>query len=172
MHFQYPLETFARKRFLPRQIEFAHRARQAMHNTEDVRFESSEQGLQILTADEDTLVSVAQVLRELYGDFVEVRPPNVRLIPGNPAQQPVMSVRISTRRDYSGEVREELGRRGATILEECSRSRVFIVRGEAPLAGLLGLPRRLAALTDGTAVHWIRLSHYAPLPAGPEDSAA
>jgi hypothetical protein len=172
MHFQYPLETLARKRFVPRQIEFAHHARQAMHNTDDVRFESSEHGLKIFAADEDTLVNVAQVLHELYGDFVEVRPPNVRLIPGNPAQQPVMSVRISTRRDYSGEVRGELSGRGATILEECSRSRVFIVRGEAPLANLLGLPRRLAALTDGTAVHWIRLSHYAPLSTGPEGLAA
>ena len=172
MHFQFPLEALAQKRFVPSQIEFAHRAKQAMHNTDDVRFESSERGLRILAADEDTLVNVAQVLREVYGDFVEVRPPSVRLIPGNPARHPVMSVRVSMRRDYSGEVRGELNARGTTILEECSRPRVFIVRGEAPLANLLGLPRRLAALTDGTAVHWIRLRHYAPLSTGPEGLAA
>jgi hypothetical protein len=172
MHFRYPLETLAKKRFVPRQAEFARRARQAMRDTDDVRFESSDQGLKILAADEDTLVSVAQVLQDLYGDFVEVRPPSVRLIPGNPAQQPVMSVRISTRRDFSGEVRGELAGRGATIFEECARPRVFIVRGEAPLAHLLGLPARLAALTNGTAVHWIRLSHYAPVPTGPEGLAA
>ena len=171
MHFRYPLETLARKRLAPRQDEFARRACQAMCNTDDVRFVPSEQGLRILAADEDTLVNVARVLRELYGDFVEVRPPSARLLPGSPVRQPVMSVRVSTRRDYSGEVRRELGDRGATILEESSRSRVFALRGEAPLANLLGLPRRLAALTDGTAVHWIRLSHYAPLP-GPGDRVA
>ena len=143
-----------------------------MADTEDVRFVASEHGLKILAADEDTLTSVAQVLRELYGDFVEVHPPSVRLLPGQPAQQPVMSVRISTRRDFSGEVRAELRGRGTTIVEESSRSRRFIVRGEAPLAHLLGLPQQLAMLTDGTAVHWIRLSQYAPLPTGPEDRAA
>jgi hypothetical protein len=168
MHFRYPLETLARRRSASRQLEFARDARQAMQDTEDVRFESSEHGLKILTADEDSLANVAQVLRQLYGDFVEVRPPQVRLIPGNPAQQPVMSIRISTRRDFSGEVRGELAARGATILEECARTRAFIVRGEAPLASLLGLPGRLAAITNGTAVHWIRLSHYAPVPTDPE----
>ena len=168
MKFQYPLETLARKRSGSGQIEFAHGARQTMHDTVDVRFESSEHGLKILTADEDTLVNVAQILRQLYGDFVEMRPPRVRLIPGNPAQQPVMSVRISTRRDFSSEVRGELEGRGATILEECARPRAFIVRAEAPLADLLGLPARMATLTNATAVHWIRLSHYAPIPSQPE----
>jgi hypothetical protein len=172
MRFRYPLETLARKRSGSRQIEFAHRARRAMHDTDDVRFESSEQGLKILTADEDTLANVSQVLWQLYGDFVEVGPPRARLIPGNPAQQPVMSVRISTRRDFSGPVRDELAGRGTTILEESARQRAFIVRGEAPLASLLGLPARLAALTDGTAVHWIRLSRYEPIPTGPGGEAA
>ena len=164
MHFRYPLEALARQRLAPRQAEFAHRACLTMCNTDDVRFEPSEHGLKILAADEDTLVNVARVLRDLYGDTVDVQPPSARLLPGSPVQQPVMSVRVSTRRDYSGKVRRELGDRGTTILEESSQSHIFALRGEAPLANLLGLPRRLAALTDGTAVHWIRLSHYAPVP--------
>lgn len=164
MHLRYPLETLARKRLALRQDEFAQRACQAMRNTEDVRFEASEQGLKIFAADEDTILNVARVLHDLYGETVEVRPPNARLLPGRPVRQPVMSVRVSTRPDYGGEVRRELGGRGTTILEEGSRSRVFALRGEAPLANLLGLPETLAKLTDGTAVHWIRLSHYAPLP--------
>jgi hypothetical protein len=172
MHFRYPLETYARKRFVPRQLEFARHARQAMRNTDDVRFEPSEQGLKILAADEDSLLGVAQVLRELYGDFVEVAPPRVRLLPGNPVQHPVASVRVSTRADFNAEVRAELGARGTQILEECSRARAFVIRGQAPLASLLGLPSRLATLTRGSAVHWIRLSHYAPLPGPPGGLAA
>ena len=171
MHFRYPLETLARQRLAPRQAEFAHRACQTMRNTDDVRFEPSERGLKIFAADEDTVVNVARVLREVYGDSVEVRRPNARLLPGTPVQQPVMSVRVSTRRDYSREVVRELAGRGTTILEESSHSRMFAIRGEALLADLLGLPLRLAALTDGTAVHWIRLSHYAPVP-GPGEFVA
>jgi translation elongation factor EF-G len=96
----------------------------------------------------------------------------VRLIPGNPVQQPVASVRISTRDDFNEQVRSELAARGTTILEEASRARAFVLRGEAPLANLLGLPSRLAALTGGNAVHWIRLSHYAPILPGPPGGQA
>ena len=35
-----------------------------------------------------------------------------------------------------------------------------IMRYEAPLADLLGLPEELDRLTGGTAMHWMMLSHY------------
>lgn len=172
MHFQYPLEALAQKRLVTRQDEFAQRARQAVRDSDDVRFHLSPRGLRILAADEDVLARVAEVLRDLYGDFVEMHPPRVRLMPGNPVQEPIMSVRVSTRPSHRNAVREELHARGATIAEECARSHVYIVRGEAPLASLLGLPSRLDALTGATALHWIRLNRYAPVPSGPGSGAA
>ena len=57
----------------------------------------------------------------------------------------------------------ELRRRGARILEECYRGRVFIVRAEAPLALLLGLPTAVRAISDGEAEPAIRLVRYAPI---------
>jgi hypothetical protein len=36
-----------------------------------------------------------------------------------------------------------------------------VLRYEAPLAALLGLPAELAALSEGRAKHWTALSHYA-----------
>lgn len=172
MYFRYPLETLASTRRAAHRVEFTRSALQAMRDTDDVRFQSMEAGVRILAADEDSLINVAQVLRDLFGDLVEMRAPQARLMPGNPVQEPIMNVRISMRADHGDAVRQELRARDATILEECTRSRVFIIRAEAPLARLLGLPARLNALTDGTAVHWIRLNRYAALSSGPEGRAA
>ena len=57
----------------------------------------------------------------------------------------------------------ELNHRGSRILEECTRSRIFIVRAEAPMAALLGLPARLDELTQGLATHSISLVRYSPV---------
>jgi translation elongation factor EF-G len=47
-----------------------------------------------------------------------------------------------------------------------------VLRYEAPLARLLGLPAELARLTSGTARYWIVLSHYAPVTGDPGGRAA
>ena len=164
MGFDLPLEAVARKRAAQSQAEFVRRAALVVRSTEDVRVHASEDGLRILAANEDSLAGSVAALRRLYADSVDISPPSVRVIEGKPMREPVMTVRISTRRDYTADVRQELQRRGAKILEECSGSRLFIVRGVAPMTELLGLPAALAALTRGSAVHWIRLSHYAPVP--------
>ena len=54
-----------------------------------------------------------------------------------------------------------LDKRGATPSEEYVRSSYGVLRYEAPLADLLGLPTELSLLTSGKAKHWIVLSHYA-----------
>jgi hypothetical protein len=171
MYFQYPLETLARSRATKSQLDFAREAKRALADTDDALFEPLERGLAIFAANEDALDEPRRVLQDLYGDFVEVRHPKVRYMPGEPLHEPIMHVRIASRREFADAIIHELRARGARILEECARPRMFIVRAEAPLALLLGLPALLDVMTDGTASHSIRLLRYAPLPPDPKLAA-
>jgi hypothetical protein len=171
MHYQYPLETLARRRSTTSQLEFAREACRTLSDSDEILFEPYEHGLAIFAANEDALEAPARILRELYGDFVELRHPQVRYIPGRPPQEPIMSVRITTRADLAGRVLAELRMRSVRMLEQCIRGRILILRAEAPLASLLGLPARLDAITDGTAVHSIRLLRYSVVVPDPQPAA-
>jgi hypothetical protein len=164
MYFQYPIETLARKRETNAQMEFALEAKRILLDTDEVLFEPLDRGLAIFAANEDALEDPVRILGKIYADSVEVRRPVVRFIPGEPAQQPMMYVRIRTRREHAGAVMQELRFRGVRIVEEAFRGREVVVRGEAPLTNLIGLPKELIGLTEGTASHLIRLTHYAPVP--------
>ena len=171
MLYQYPLETLARRRATTSQIDFARQARQVLADSDDALFEAHDHGLAIFAANEDALRVPVRVLREMYGDFVEVRLPKVRYVPGDPQQEPIMHVRITTRADYAARVLAELRAREARIVEQCLRGRVVIMRAEGRLANLLGLSTRLDELTDGTAAHTVRLLRYAPVPMRPRPAA-
>ena len=166
MYFQYPLETLARKRASVRQIDFAREARRVLADTDEVVFQPLDLGLAILAANEDALEEPRRILREMYGDFVEVRDPRVRYMPG--PHEPIMHVRITAKRDNAPAILRELRNRGARLLEECTRNRVYVVRAEARLATLLGLPARLDEITEGLAMHSIRLIRYAPVLEDPD----
>jgi hypothetical protein len=164
MHYQYPLESLARKRATAHQADFARQAQSMLTDSDEVIFEPLDRGLAIFAAHEEALEHPKKILQHAYGDFVELRGPKVRYMPGEPAHEPIMHVRISARRSHSLAVLWELHRRNARILEECCRGNAFIVRAEAPLASLLGLPARLDEITEGLATHSIRLTRYAPVP--------
>lgn len=168
MYFQYPLEFLARRRATAHQSDFARHARSMLEDTDEVIFEPIDRGLVILAAHEGALEEPKRILEHAYGDFVEVRGPKVRYMPGEPEHEPIMHVRISARRRSSHALLRELNRRQARILEECTRPNVFIVRAEAPLASLLGLPARLDEITGGLATHSIRLIRYAPVLPDPD----
>ena len=170
MHFQYPLETLARRREAASQLAFAREATHALPDSDEVLFEPIDRGLAIFAANESALARPVAVLRDIYGERIEVRRPKVRYMPGDPPHEPVMHVRIASRREWAGPVLRELRLRGATVIEECIRPRIAIVRAEAPLAQLLGLPARIDAITGGEAECAIRLVRYAPLP--PDGEAA
>ncbi len=164
MLYQYPLESLARRRATTSQLDFAKQARRMLVATDDATFEAHDHGLAIYAANEDALHEPVRILRETYGTFLDVRRPRVRYVRGNPPQEPIMHARITTRADYSIGVLAELRARDARIVEHCVRGRVVILRAEAPLARLLGLPARLDTITDGTAAQAIRLLRYAPVP--------
>jgi len=166
MYFQYPLETLASKRASVRQIDFAREARRVLADTDEVVFQTLDHGLAILAANEDALEEPHRILREMYGDFVEVRDRRVRYMPG--PHEPIMHVRITARRDNAPAILRKLRNRGARLLEECTRNRVYIVRAEARLATLLGLPARLDEITEGLAMHSVRLIRYAPVLEDPD----
>jgi hypothetical protein len=163
MYYQYPLEALARRKRAESQLEFARQARVALQDSDELLARPLESGLALFAANEDALEAPARILRDIYGDFVELRSPRVRVIPGEPEQEPVMAVRVTSRAEHAGRIVGELRRRGARILEECHRGRVFVVRAEAPLALLLGLPAAVRAITEGTADPSVRLVRYAPV---------
>lgn len=172
MHYQYPLESLARKRGTASQREFANQARRALFDSDEALFEAHDHGLAIFAASEEAIEEPRRVLREIYGDWVEVRRPKVRYMPGEPLQEPIAHARITTRNEFSVAVLAELRRRGARVVEQCTRPRIFIVRAEAPFAALLGLPAKLETMTHGDAVQSIRLVRYAPVAPEPDPIAA
>ena len=164
MYFQYPLEILARRRRIHSQMEFALEAKSILRDMDDVLFEPMDRGLAIFAANEDALEDPIRILEKIYADEVEVRRPVVRCLPGEPVQQPMMYVRVSARREHAGAVLQTLRFREVKIIEEVIRRREVFVRGEAPLANLMGLPTELIDMTEGTASHLIRLTRYAPVP--------
>ena len=120
----------------------------------------------MLGRNEEALASPVEALREAYGPRLAVEPPRARLIGGAQLQEPVMHVRISLEKRLAGEVKRAMERRGAALEEEYARSIYCVLRYQASLARLLGLPAELAALTGGRAKHWTALSHYAIVTGG------
>ena len=97
MYYQYPLEALARGKRADSQLDFARQARAALEDSADLLARPVPTGLALFAANEDALEEPVRILRDIYGDFVELRSPRVRLIPGAPAQEPVMAVRVTSR---------------------------------------------------------------------------
>ena len=83
-----------------------------------------------------------------------------------------MHARISLEARFLDAVARAMLGRGAAPSEEYARGRYCVLRYEAPLADLLGLRTELARITDGTAKHWVALSHYALVTRSPGGDAA
>ena len=172
MNFDLPIEQLVRRSDTRFQLGFATEAKERVPATEAFALSASRRGLHVLARNEDGLSEPLDVLRETYGPSLEVSPPSVRLIEGVQVQEPIMHVRIALDTRYWDAVRRALLARDATLEEEHARSRHAVLRYEAPLARLLGLPAELTRLTSGTARYWIVLSHYALVTRDPGGRAA
>lgn len=173
MHFHLPIEQLVRRRDTRFQLGFATQAKALMPDDEDFLLAPSEKGLRVLARSEDGLTVPVETLRDVYGRNLEVAPPRVRLMEGAQLQQPVMHVRVSLQSRFLDAVKRALLARGAAApQEEYVRATYSVLRYEAPLADLLGLPAELSRLTSGTARHWIALSHYAIVMGDPGGRAA
>lgn len=172
MHLDLPLEQLLRRTDTRFQFGFATEARELVPERDEFLLSASHKGLHVLARNEDSLATPVEVLREVYGPKLEVQPPRVRLIEGVQVQEPIMHVRISLESRYVELVKRALEARGATPTEEYTRAPYCVLRYEAPLADLLGLPPELGKLTEGTAKHWVVLSHYAMVTRDPGGRAA
>ena len=170
MYYQYPLEALARMRGSRSQLEFARAARATLEENDEILLEPIDNGLVIFAAHEEALALPVRALGEIYGEELEIRGPKVRHMPGDPPQEPIVHIRITARRSWTAQVLRELELRRARILEECVRGRIVVIRAEAPLALVVGLPALLEVLTDGDATCTVRLVRYSPL--GEEARAA
>jgi predicted membrane GTPase involved in stress response len=172
MKFDLPIEQLVRRLDTRFQLGFAAEAKARLRDCDAFALSGSHRGLHVLARNEDSLAGPVEVLRGAYGSVLEVGPPTVRLIKGVQVQEPIMHVRISLKTGYQDAVSRALAARNATLQEAHSRSRHAVLRYEAPLARLLGLPAELARLTSGTARYWIVLSHYALVTGDPGGRAA
>jgi predicted membrane GTPase involved in stress response len=172
MHFHLPIEQLVRRADTRFQLGFATEAKARMPEHAEFLLSPCEKGLRVLARNEDGLSLPVEVLREAYGPALEVSPPVVRMIDGPQPQEPVMHVRISLRVPFLEAVKQAMLARGVPLQEQYLRGRHAVLRYEAPLAGLLGLPAELSRLTGGSAQHWIALSHYALVSGDPGGRAA
>lgn len=172
MNFDLPIEQLVRRTDTRFQLGFATEAKQRVPARDEFVLSASRRGLHVLARNEDSLSAPIEALRQVYGPSLAVEEPQVRLIEGVQVQEPIMHVRISLETGYQDAVKRALLARGATAEEGHARSRLAVLRYEAPLARLIGLPAELVRLTSGTARYWIVLSHYALVTRGPGGRAA
>jgi len=172
MYLELPLEQLVKRRGMAFQFAFATEAKQLMPAGDDFAATASHKGLHVLARDEEGLVRPVLVLREVYGESLELAPPRVRLIQGVQLKEPIMHLRISMYAELRAAVKSALRGRGATLTEEYVRSTYCVLRYEARLADLLGFPAELRRLSAGSARHWIALSHYALVTRDPGGNAA
>lgn len=169
MYQDLPIQQLLRRKDTRFQFGFAKQARQLVPLHNEFVLAPSRDGLRVLGRNEDALRVPVEVLREVYGPDLDVQPPEVRF---SQAKEPVMQVRVSVDTRLLEAVKDVLGKRGATLEAEYARPNYSVVRCQAPLADLLGLPAELAHATGGRARHWIVLSHYAPSNRDPGGDAA
>ena len=172
MYFDLPLEQLVKRRGVAFQFAFATEAKELVPSTADFAVTASHKGLHVLARDEEGLVRPLLVLREVYGEALELAPPRVRLLEGAQVKEPIMQLRISMYTEFRAVVKNALRGRGAILTEEYVRATYCVLRYEARLADLLGFPAELRRLTAGSARHWIALSLYALVTRDPGGSAA
>ena len=172
MYADLPIQQLLRRKDTRFQLGFAHEAREIMPQSDEFHLAPSPKGLQVLGRNEDALEKPVELLRDIYGAKLHVQPPEVRLIEGVQVKQPVMHLRIRGDKAFLAPVKRALLERGAIPEEEELQHNAFVLRYEAPLAHLLGLPAELQLLCDERVEHRMTLSHYALVNGDPGGWAA
>jgi predicted membrane GTPase involved in stress response len=172
MNLDLPIEQLVKRVDTRFQLGFAAEAKGRLRDSESFALAGSHLGVHVLARNEDSLAQPVELLRSAYGAALHVGPPTVRLIAGVQVKEPVMHVRISLDTRHQEAVKAALAARGVNLAEAHARRRKAVLRYEAPLARLLGLPAEITTLTAGTARYWIVLSHYALVIGDPGGKAA
>lgn len=158
----HPLELTCTHRSERQQQAFAERVLGFLPERHDCQFEASPAGIVIRAETEAALEGPTEILREVYGDQIDIGPLTIRYRHGAALEEPHMGVRVLCAAKDFPAVRQDLLERGATLLDQEVSRTTAVVRATAPLAKLLGYSRHLADLTGGTAREVMWLDHYAP----------
>ena len=173
MHSEFPVERLAQLSSNTFQIGFARQVMRMLEASDFLAYEATHEGLMMRGQNEDALAKPAVLLRDLYGDDLVLRPPQVRYMSlGNRPYEPIMLLRVRIAPRHRKAVREDLDARDVAILEEHQRPSVCVLRAEAPLRTLLGYGEALSALTGGSGLHWTWLDRYVPMDDPPGGRAA
>jgi predicted membrane GTPase involved in stress response len=172
MHFDMPIEQLVRRADTRFQLGFANEARRRVPAADDFRLHASAHGLCVLGRNEDSLGRPIGVLKEIYAASLQIEPPRVRVMRDGQLKEPVMHLRISLEARFLDDVARAMLGRGCVATEEYARGKYCVLRYEAPLADLLGLPAELERVSGGTAEHRMALSHYALVTRDPGGNAA
>ena len=171
MNHEYPIEQFARSTTTHFQLGFARMTMHLLPDCDEVLLEASSGGLRILARNETALALPRELIRQIHCEHVELDAPRVRLLHGDPIQEPIMWVRAAVRRNSAEEVIQDLFRRDAEVDEVDWIAFLPVIRARARLRHLLGYPSALAALTRDTGELKMWLSHYGPLMPDPRNAA-
>lgn len=144
-------------------LAFVRKARELLIDNEDIALATRHDGLLILGHAELDLVEPRRVLRQAFGDSVQFAAPAARLLYRGGWQQPIMGFRVRADRADTRQIQSGLESRAAKIFDVEERGHSSVIRGQAPLARLIGYPGALQRLTDGSAHAIFWLSHYEPL---------
>jgi hypothetical protein len=172
MHFDMPIEQIVRRADTRFQLGFANEARRLVPEDDDFRLHPSTEGLCVLGRNEESLGRPIGVLKDIYASNLQVEPPRVRVLRDGQLKEPVMHLRISLETRHLDPVARAMLGRGCVPSEEYARGKYCVLRYEAPLAELRGLPEELRRITGGTAEHRMALSHYALVTRDPGGDAA
>src|SRR4051812_49184441 len=143
MHFDMPIEQLVRRADTRFQLGFANEARGRVPEADDFRLHASAHGLCVLGRNEDSLGRPIGVLKEIYASRLKIEPPRVRLMREGQMKEPVMHLRITLEARFLDPVARAMLGRGCVPTEEYAGGRYCVLRYEAPLADLLGLPEEL-----------------------------
>lgn len=162
-HAAHPVEQLAASTDPGALGAFVRRAGELLSGNDGIAYEPARDGLLILAQAEDELDDPRRVLRDAFGSGVRFGAPSVRLRYADGWQQPIMGFRVAATAADLPRIESGLAQRGAKIADIERRNDDAVVRGQAPLARLLGYPRALRRLSAGRAHATFWLSHYEPL---------
>jgi hypothetical protein len=172
-HAAYPIRQRVRSRADRLQLAFARHAAQWQNRMPgDVILEPTGEGLCVLARTEAGLEQPIAALTALHAAALDVDAPEVRIWPGRPPREPLMTLLLRVPRRVSGAVRADLLRRGAWSIRVTQGHYDTVLRCEARLATLLGYHRWLPRCAGEAAELFMRLSRYAPLAPRPGPAAA
>jgi hypothetical protein len=124
-------------------------------------------GGQILARNGLALAEAQAVLRNAYGNSIDLGPPTVHRVMDHATGTvllPMMVLRVEAPRAFRRELLQILAERSAGSSEIAMQRDRLVLRMEAPLACLIGLERQILERTDGAAQVLCWLSRYSPAP--------